>query len=144
MNNNMNMNNLGINNNQLFLNNFNMMNQIQGMNNNPNLMNMLQIQMMNNMQNNVNNNFNLLDENINITTIQEANKIIKQLIKQNKYLNDKINKLEAKIKNFEQYKNQMDLNCYYNQFDIKAYKLDHIYNNLESKEIIKKKKNLDL
>ena len=121
--------NMGMNNFQLIQNNFNNMNQIQGMNNNQNLMNM---PMMNDMQKD-------------ITNIQEANIIIKQLIRQNIYfinqniyLNNKINELETKMKNFEQYKNKMDLNCYYNQFDVKAYKLNDIFCKLESKENIKK------
>ena len=83
--NNLGMNGMGMNNNQLFPNNFNIMNQMQGVN--PNM------KMIKNMQNSVNKNCNLLDENIKITTIQEANKIIKQLIKQNNYLNNKIHNL---------------------------------------------------
>ena len=112
-NNMMNLNNMGMNNFQWFPNNINNMNEIQGM------------PMMNIMQKD-------------ITNIQEANIIIKQLINYIMYLQNKMNKFEEKMKKFEQYKNRMDLNCYYNQFDVKAYKLNDIYCKLESKKIIKK------
>ena len=86
------------------------------MSNNPNLTNMQMmqmIQMMNSMQNN-----------------------IKDLLKENKDLKDRLNKLEAK---FEQYKKEMDSNCYYNQFDVNAYILDDVYNLLTSRNIIQNK-----
>ena len=48
-------------------------------------------------------------------------------------------KLDAVQKNFEEYKKKMDLNFLYNSFDPNAYKLDYIYNNLSSKDIIQNK-----
>ena len=38
----------------------------------------------------------------------------------------------------------MDLNCYYNQFDVRAYKLENIYYYLSSKDIIKSKEEFGL
>ena len=69
-----------------------------------------------------------IDEH-NINNLQEAIKIIKYLIKENKKLK----------KDFEDYKEKMDLNFLYNSFDSGAYKLDAIYNNLSSKDIIQNK-----
>ena len=69
-----------------------------------------------------------IDED-NINNLQEAIKIIKYLIKENKKLK----------KDFEDYKEKMDLNFLYNSFDSGAYKLDAIYNNLSSKDIIQNK-----
>ena len=138
MNMNMNINNMGMNNNQLFQNNLNFMNQMKRMNNNANLMDMqmMNMQMMNmNMMNMMNMN---MDETKEITNIQEANKAIKDLREENSYLKDKLNRIEEKLKNLQKYKIQMDLNCYYNQFDIDAYKLDNIFNSLDS-DIIKEK-----
>ena len=129
--NNMNIiNNMGMNNNQLFQNNLNFMNQ---MNNNENLMNM---QMMNM-------NLNKTED---ITNIQEANKAIKELKKENQFLKDKLNDIEEKLKYLDylkEYKKKMDLNYCYNQFDINAYKLDDIFNSLDS-DIIKEKKDFGL
>ena len=69
-----------------------------------------------------------IDED-NINNLQEAIKIIKYLIKENKKLK----------KDFEDYKEKMDLNFLYNSFDSGAYKLDAVYNNLSSKDIIQNK-----
>ena len=69
-----------------------------------------------------------IDEH-NINNLQEAIKIIKYLIKENKKLK----------KDFEDYKEKMDLNFLYNSFDSGAYKLDAVYNNLSSKDIIQNK-----
>lgn len=38
----------------------------------------------------------------------------------------------------------MKLNCYYNEFDIKVYKLDNIFNCLPSKNIIRSKEEFGL
>ena len=137
--NNMNINNMGMNNNQLFQNNLNYMNQMKRMNNNANLMNMQMMNMMNmNMMNMMN-----MNETEDVTNIQQANKVIKELKKENSLLKDKLNRIEEKLKYLEKYKIQMDLNCYYNQFDIKAYKLDNIFNLLDS-DIIKEKEEFGL
>ena len=100
---------------------------------------------MQNMQNNLNqNNINpqpILDENIEIKNLQDANKIIKALIKKNKNLEMKLNNLEQ---NFQDYKKIMEANLFYNQIDPNSYLLDHIFNNLLSKEIIKNKEEFGL
>ena len=101
------------------------------------------VNQMNNVQNNFNNNNqskgennqNYLDENIQITTISDANEIIRALIRENNNLRRELSLLNQ---NFENYRQTMDLNCYYNQFDINAHQLDKIYNSLESKIIGKK------
>ena len=89
---------------------------------------------------NMNMNFNGTED---ITNIQVANKVIKELKNENRLLKDKLNRIEEKLNLLEQYKNQMDLNCYYNQFDINAYKLDDIFNSLDS-DIIKEKEEFGL
>ena len=72
----------------------------------------------------------------NINNLQDAIKEIKLLIKENKNIKMK---LDAVQKNFEEYKKKMDLNFLYNSFDPNTYKLDYIYNNLSSKDIIQNK-----
>ena len=69
-----------------------------------------------------------IDED-NINSLEDAIKVIKILIKENKKLK----------KNFEEYKTKMDLNFLYNSFDSESYKLDAVYNNLSSKDIIQNK-----
>ena len=69
-----------------------------------------------------------IDED-NINSLEDAIKVIKLLIKENKKLK----------KNFEEYKEKMDLNFLYNSFDPDAYKLDAVYDNLSSKDIIQNK-----
>ena len=138
--NNMNINKMGMNNNQLFQNNFNAMNQMKGMNNNVNLMNMQMMPMQMMM---MNMNMNKNDETKEITNIQEANKVIKELKKENRFLNNKLNRIEEKLKELELFKSQMYLNCYYNQFDLNAYKLDDIFNSINS-NIIQQKEEFGL
>jgi hypothetical protein len=129
-------------------NNNNQMNNTQNCFNNSN--NQIQSQMMMNNNNmsqnfNVNNinqiNQNYLDENTEISTIKQANEMLKTLIKENNYLKKQLFLLSQ---NFENYKQTMNLNCYYNQFDINAYQLDNIYNSLGSKDIIQTKEEFGL
>ena len=100
---------------------------------------------MNNIQNNCNRNIpdkkSLLNKRAKITNLQEANLIINALIDENISLKNKIDDLEKK---FEDYIEKMDLNCYYNQIDTNAYKLERIYKCLKNKEIIKNKKEFTL
>ena len=132
---NMNQNQMMMNNNQNFQNYLNNMNQ------NP-MMNINQVPMgfnqMQNIQNNINqNNINpgpLLNENIEITNLQDAKKIIKKLIQ-------KLNNLEQ---NFQDYKRIMEANLFYNQIDPNSYLLDQFFYNLPSKEIIKNREEFGL
>ena len=112
------------------------------------MINNKQMQMFNqmqNMQNNLNkNNINpqpILDESIEIKNLQDANKIINALIKKNKNLEMKLNNLEQ---NFQDYKKIMEANLFYNQIDPNSYLLDHIFNTLLNKEIIKNKEEFEL
>ena len=143
-------------------NNFNFQdnfNNMQGIYNNQNFMmdqNMMMQMMQNQMENQINknqsqnNNQNNFKQNNNekssaetkdITNLQDAIKVIKILIKENTNLKNKLSTLEKK---FEEYKYKMDLNCYYNQFDVRAYKLENIYYYLSSKDIIKSKEEFGL
>ena len=144
-------------------NNFNFQdnfNNMQGIYNNQNFMmdqNMMMQMMQNQMgnqinknqsqNNNQNNNFKQNNnekssaETKDITNLQDAIKVIKILIKENNNLKNKLSTLEKK---FEEYKYKMDLNCYYNQFDVRAYKLENIYYYLSSKDIIKSKEEFGL
>ena len=163
-----NLNNNNINNAQNNLNNNNINNVQNNLNNNNNQMNNIQNNLninnnqMNNVQKNFNNNQNqqqaeamsnnniqnfnqnnqnYLDENIQITTISDANEMIKALIRENNNLKKQLSLLSQ---NFEKYKKTMDLNCYYNQFDLNAFRLDEIYKSFESKNIIQKKEEFGL
>lgn len=72
-----------------------------------------------------------IEENIN--NLHDAIKAIKFLINENKSIKKKLVTLQ---KDFEDYKKKMNLNFLYNSFDSEAYKLENIYNNLSSKDII--------
>jgi hypothetical protein len=132
-------NNLNNNNNinQMNNNQINLNNKI----NNNNQMNDVQNNFNNNNQNKKENNQNYLDENIQITTINDANEIIRTLIRENNNLKKQLSLLSQ---NFENYRQTMDLNCYYNQFDINAFRLDDIYKSLGSKNIILTKEEFGL
>ena len=133
-----NQNNLNNNNiNQMNNNQINLNNKI----NNNNQMNDVQNNFNNNNQNKKENNQNYLDENIQITTINDANEIIRNLIRENNNLKKQLSLLSQ---NFENYRQTMDLNCYYNQFDINAFRLDDIYKSLGSKNIILTKEEFGL
>jgi len=70
----------------------------------------------------------------NINNLPEAIKAIKFLIKE-------YNKLK---KDFEEYKAKMEINFSYNSLYSEAYKLDNMYNNLSSKDIIQSKRDFYL
>lgn len=74
---------------------------------------------------------------IEIKTLKDAIDIINTLKKDIKFLKNEINNLNKKNKYFEDYINKMNLNFFYNSFDTKAYRLESIFNNLKSKEIMK-------
>jgi hypothetical protein len=113
-------------------NNINPINNMpNNLNNNNNQINNVQNNNNNNQENSENNQ-NYLNENIQITTISDANEMIRALIRENNNLRSELSLLN---KNFENYRQTMELNCFYNQFDINAYQLDKIYNSLESRII---------
>ena len=68
-----------------------------------------------------------------INNLEDAIKIIKILVKENKDLKTKLKYLSNE---FEEYKNNMRLNFTYNSLDINSYKLDNIYKTLSCRDII--------
>ena len=78
--------------------------------------------------------------------LQKAIEIINKLTKENKSNKKRIDYLEEKLelltKDFENYKNIMSSNFLYNSIDINSYKLDDIFNLIDS-ILLKLKKNLD-
>ena len=68
-----------------------------------------------------------------IDNLEDAIKVIKLLIKENKNLKSKLNSLEN---NFIDHKRNMELNLAFNFIDINSYKLDNIFKSLCSKDII--------
>lgn len=68
-----------------------------------------------------------------IKNLDDAIKVIKILVKENKTLKNRLSKIENE---FKKYKNKMELNFTYNSLDINSYKLDGIFKNLSCKDII--------
>ena len=68
-----------------------------------------------------------------INNLEDAIKMIKILIQENKKLKNKLKSIENK---FKEYKNKMELNFAYNSLDINSYKLDNIFKTLPCKDII--------
>ena len=68
-----------------------------------------------------------------INNLEDAIKVIKILVKENKILKNKLNSIE---KEFMNYKNEMKLNFTYNSLDINSYKLDNIFKTLSCRDII--------
>lgn len=79
--------------------------------------------------------------------LQKAIEIINKLTKENKSNKKRIDYLEEKLelltKDFENYKNIMSSNFLYNSIDINSYKLDDIFNLIDS-DIIKTKEEFGL
>ena len=73
----------------------------------------------------------------------DALKRINNLENENKNLKNKINVLESNLNKFfvefENYKNMMELNCFYNSFDLNAYKLEELFSSLESNIMLNRK-----
>ena len=73
----------------------------------------------------------------------DALKRINNLERENKNLKNKINVLESNLNKFlvefENYKNMMELNCFYNSFDLNAYKLEQLFSSLESNIMLNRK-----
>lgn len=80
-----------------------------------------------------------LEENIN--NLGDAIKVIKILIKENKFLKNKLNSLENE---FMQYRNKMALNFTYNSLDINSFKLDNVFNKLCCRDIIQNREEFGL
>ena len=80
-----------------------------------------------------------IDENIN--DLRDAIKVIKLLIKENKIIKLKVKAVE---RDFKEYRERMEKTFLYNSFDINAYKLDDVYNNISSKNIIQNKREFSL
>ena len=80
-----------------------------------------------------------IDDDIN--TLADAIKAIKLLREENKNIKRKLDTVE---KNFNEYKEKMNLNFLYNSFEPFAYKLDDIYNALSSKDIIQNQRDFYL
>lgn len=68
-----------------------------------------------------------------INNLEDAIKVIKILVKENKKLKNKLNCIENEFMN---YKNEMKLNFTYNSLDINSYKLDNIFKTLSCRDII--------
>jgi len=87
------------------------------------------------------------EEEDKIMNLQDAQKQISKLTKENKNFKKRIDYLEKNlekiIKDFENYKNIMNSNFFYNSIDINLYKLDNIFNLLKS-DIIKTKEEFGL
>ena len=70
-------------------------------------------------------------------------KRINNLERENKNLKNRINDLESNLSKFfvefENYKNMMELNCFYNSFDLNAYKLEQLFSSLESNIMLNRK-----
>ena len=79
--------------------------------------------------------------NEDINNLPDAIKAIKLLMEENQKIKQKLDTVE---KNFKEYKEKMDLNFLYNSLDPKAYKLDDIYKNLFSKDIIQNERDFYL
>lgn len=91
----------------------------------------------------INNNLNF--ELYNINKLKKAAKNNQILKEENENLKDRLYLIEKKLEelknNFENYTNMMNLNCLYNSFDITAFKLENIFNNLKN-GIIKQREEL--
>ena len=79
--------------------------------------------------------------NEDINNLPDAIKAIKLLMEENQKIKQKLDTVE---KNFKEYKEKIDLNFLYNSLDPKAYKLDDIYKNLFSKDIIQNERDFYL
>ena len=85
-----------------------------------------------------------LIEEIEINTLKDAANIIKKLMNENKKLKNEIDSLKNKSKNFEEYMNKMNLNCFYNSFDMNSFNLEKIFSNFNNNNIIQKREELGL
>ena len=76
-----------------------------------------------------------------INTLKDVIKVIKDLKKENEYLkkeNENLKKANKNLKNrISSFEQKMELNFFYNSFDVNAFQLENIFQNLKNKDIIK-------
>ena len=76
-----------------------------------------------------------------INTLKDVIKVIKDFKKENEYLkkeNENFNKANETLKNrINSFEQKMELNFFYNSFDVNAFQLENIFQNLKYKDIIK-------